>query len=395
MSRPRLAFISRRFWPLIGGAESNIAQLAAACLSRGCEATLLTARWEPSWPEELNYNGLKVVRIHQPRQRFWGTWRYMQGLRSWLRKHRDAYDLICVSMLKHDAYVAVGVGKTLRVPVVLRAEGAGENGDVAFQRTARFGNQMRSRCQQADAIVAPTRDIEGELRDAGYASGKIARIANGAPVPEVVDPRAKHDCRQNLVSAEPSLYVPYGSPVAVFTGRFHPVKGLRYLISAWRWVVDELSDACLWIVGEGPDHALLQELIVRLNLESRVVLAGPFDSMDDVLGSADLFVLPSLEEGMSLSLLEAMAHQLPVVATDIPGNREVIEHCRHGLLVPAKDPRALAAAILQLLQHRDYAKRIGMAARERVAAEFSMAKTADRHLDLFERLIAEQGRTPA
>src|SRR5580698_6742066 len=118
---PRVLFVSRRFWPLLGGAETVVANLAAALAARGAATTVLTARWDPSWTSEIIHRGVRVVRLAQPRWRVWGTLCYLRQLRRWLRKHRDEFDMVCVSQLKHEAWVAVRSGRRSGFPVILRA----------------------------------------------------------------------------------------------------------------------------------------------------------------------------------------------------------------------------------------------------------------------------------
>ena len=108
MSPMRLVLITRRFWPLVGGAEGVMANLAAEFASRGMEVTLLTAQWHPDWPVRVRYRGASVVRLSNPSLRGWGTFRYMRALERWLRHRAGQYDLVYVSMLKHDAYAALG-----------------------------------------------------------------------------------------------------------------------------------------------------------------------------------------------------------------------------------------------------------------------------------------------
>ena len=115
----RLVLVTRRFWPLVGGAETVMANLAAELAARGVGVTLLTARWQNDWPAELTYRGEPVVRVPNPALRGWGTWRYMKAIDRWLRENRDSYDLVYVSMLKHDAYAALGAVAGSG-PVVLR-----------------------------------------------------------------------------------------------------------------------------------------------------------------------------------------------------------------------------------------------------------------------------------
>ena len=108
MTSLRIAVITRRFWPLVGGAESLLACLAAELRNRGARPIVLTAQWAPEWPRRLMVREVPVVRLPHPAQRAWGTLRYMLALTRWLRQHRTELDLVYVSMLKHDAYAAIG-----------------------------------------------------------------------------------------------------------------------------------------------------------------------------------------------------------------------------------------------------------------------------------------------
>jgi glycosyltransferase involved in cell wall biosynthesis len=117
-----------------------------------------------------------------------------------------------------------------------------------------------------------------------------------------------------------------------------------------------------------------------------VFLPGVFDEVGELLNAADLFILPSHEEGMSMALLEAMAAGLPCIASDIPGNQRLIRHDEHGFLVPPACPQALAAAILELVAQPDRCRRYAVAARQRVADEFSVERSVQQHLALFNDL---------
>lgn len=387
MSLRRLVLVTRRFWPLVGGAERAMANLATELAARGLEVTVLTARWEPHWPTEIAYREVPVVRVPQASVRYWGTLQYMRAVRRWLRENPDRYDLVCVSMLKHSAYATLRevVG---RVPVVLRAAGGGRSGDCIWQLEARMGARIKRRCMRADAFIAPSHTIQRELVAAGYPRARIHHLPNGVRIPPPIDDETKRRARVALATANASLVLPDQAPLAVFTGRIDAAKGLAELVAAWRAVADRRRDARLWIVGDGPFESDLRRQIEAENLSSRVVLAGIFDDVSDVLAAADLFVLPSHEEGMSQSLLEAMAAGLPTVASDIAGNRSLIDDGREGRLVPPRRADALAAAILAMIDNPADAAELGAAARQRVSREHSLEKMADDYLAVFERLLA-------
>ena len=114
---------------------------------------------------------LTVVRLATSRLRFVGTWLYMRNLARWFAAH--PLDLAYVSMLKHDAYVAVEAGQRQDFPVALRREGAGATGDLAWQAWGSFGRKIGNRCKQADAFVAISREIARELSEGGYEPARI------------------------------------------------------------------------------------------------------------------------------------------------------------------------------------------------------------------------------
>jgi glycosyltransferase involved in cell wall biosynthesis len=363
-----------------------MANLASELAGRGIEVTVLTARWEPHWPAEIAFREVPVVRLPQSSARYWGTLQYMRAVRRWLRAHPDRYELVCVSMLKHSAYAALRevVG---HVPVVLRAAGGGRSGDCIWQLEARMGARIKRRCLRADAFIAPSRTIERELVAAGYPRARIHHLPNGVRIPPPIDSETKRRARVALAAANPALVLPDDAPLAVFTGRLDAAKGLAELAAAWRTVAERRRDARLWIVGDGPLEAELRRQIEAEGLSTRIVLAGVFDDVGDVLAAADLFVLPSHEEGMSQSLLEAMAAGLPVVASDIAGNRALVDEGCEGRLVPPRRIDELGAAVAAVLENREEAARLGAAARERVSRDHSLAKMADDYLAVFESLL--------
>ena len=384
----RLVLVSRRFWPLMGGAEAAVANLAAEFRRQGARPTVVTARWNPRWPAEIVHRGAPVVRLPNPATRFWGTLRYMAALRRYLRERQGEIDAVYVSMLKHDAYVALGALRGTGVPVVLRAEGSGATGDFHWQQTANFGRIIRRRCRHADAFVAISRAIREDFLAAGFPAERIYEIPNGVSIPPPRTSARRLAARTALAEANPELQLDAAAPLVVYTGRLHEGKGLYDLLEAWKMVVPSHPQGRLWLVGEGPQGAALCEAIGARGLAASIRLPGAFDTVEDVLEAADVFVLPSYAEGMSNSLLEAMAAGLPVIASDIPANAAVVEHERHGLLVPPRDPPRLAAALRRIVERPDAAAaQFGAAARRRVEEEFSLERVARRHLELFTEAI--------
>ena len=381
----KIALITRRYPPLIGGAEKVLSYLARALAEEGPEVTVLTAH-PPGLnvPEtetlEMPRGGgwLTVVRLPTSRLRFLGTWLYMRNLRRWLATHE--LDIAYVSMLKHDAYVTVGEGARRGFHVVLRPEGAGATGDVAWQSWGRFGRRIAERCKMADAIVSISSAVAGELRSAGYDPSRIHALPNGVPIP---DPPWQRRAEWR------------SSPRAVFVGRLAKEKGLDTLLTAWPAVLSAFPKARLTLLGEGPERAALEGQVSALGLGDFVELPGMSDDPERALRGCDLFVLPSREEGMSVALLEAMALGIPLVASSIPGNRRLIQDFQHGRLVPPDDPDGLARVMIEQWSNFDRAFHMTRAARRRVIDEFSIGAMARRHLELFRGLVEARARARA
>jgi glycosyltransferase involved in cell wall biosynthesis len=372
----KLVLVTRRYPPLIGGAEKVLSYLAPALAAEGADVAVLTARPPVPVPavEEIPTprGRLTIFRLATARLRFAGTWLYMRELRRWLERH--PIDLAYVSMLKHDAYVAVGVGRRRGFPVVLRPEGAGATGDLAWQSWGRFGRTIGRRCRQADAVVSISAAITAELTSAGHDPASIVSLPNGVPLPDLPwQPRPGWQ----------------DAPRATFVGRLAPEKGLDLLIDAWPAVVARHPRARLTLIGDGPERPALTARVARLGMADAIAMPGASTDPAPLLRANDLFVLPSREEGMSVALLEAMALGVPIVASDIPGNRRLVVDHVHGRLASRDDPPAFAHAILDQWADLARALRMGRAARRRVADDYSIVAVAGRHVELFRRLIAE------
>jgi glycosyltransferase involved in cell wall biosynthesis len=173
-----------------------------------------------------------------------------------------------------------------------------------------------------------------------------------------------------------------GGPV-VTVARLNPEKDIENLFRAAALAVREEPGLRLEIAGDGPCLPALKRTAAELDLEDKVRFLGEVREVPALLARASVFVLPSLSEGVSLTLLEAMARGLPVVATRVGGNPEVVVDGETGLLVPARDPAALAAGVLRLFRDPGEGRRMGAAGRMRVETHFDVRRMAARYEALY------------
>jgi glycosyltransferase involved in cell wall biosynthesis len=223
----------------------------------------------------------------------------------------------------------------------------------------------------SDAIVAVS-------HDAARVALEIERI-----------PAAKvHVIHNGIEPGEPLSASAWDSwlPRAITVARLDPVKDQRTMLWAIRKVADAWPDFRLDIVGDGPDRPMLERMTRELSLEANVTFFGYRRDVGTLLRRPQIFLLSSISEGIPLTLLEAMAAGLPVVATDVGGNREVVEPAVTGFLVPPRAPDELAAAVLAL---RDplAARALGAAGRARLENMFDLRRTIDRYCQLYDERL--------
>jgi glycosyltransferase involved in cell wall biosynthesis len=168
-------------------------------------------------------------------------------------------------------------------------------------------------------------------------------------------------------------------------------KGVEEFLRAMAIVREQMPDACAVVAGEVDLDASLNALVRELGLDGHLYLLGQRDDMAEVLSAFDVFVLSSHDEGMSNAILEAMAMQLPVVATDVGGTNEVVQSGRTGLLVPARDPVPLAQAILRVLGAPAEATAMGQRGRAVAIERFSARAMVRQMEELYVQLLQARG----
>jgi glycosyltransferase involved in cell wall biosynthesis len=214
----------------------------------------------------------------------------------------------------------------------------------------------------------------------GPIDDKITVICNG-----VDTRRYRQAVGRMLVRSQLGLEA--NARLIAMVGTLKEVKGHRYMIEAMASLVPQYPDLQVLFIGDGELREELQAQVANLSLDEHIHFLGNRHDVPDLLAASDIFALPSLWEGLSMALLEAMASGLPIVASEVSGTVQAIIPNETGLLVPPGDVQKLTEAIRQLLSDPTHAQAMGAAARRRVEAEFSAQKQAEEHLALYHRLL--------
>jgi len=288
-------------------------------------------------------------------------------------------DVVHVHDLLSPATIALLSQPLARAPVVAKVLSTGPGGDVDRLLTKPLGvRRLRAMASSFSAFVCLSDDVAQELRSHGVREGRLRQIPNGVDVEcfRPADPREREHERARLgLRAE--------GPAALYAGRFAPVKQLDQLIKA----VSEVRELSLIMVGEGSEEARLRGLVADLGLGDRVSMLPSVPNPAPLYRAADFYASTSTTEGMSNSVLEAMASGLPVVAMSASGMGELVSQAT-GSLVPSGDMVALAAALRALALDPDRRRALGTAARDLVADRYSLGFVADRLRDLYEEVLS-------
>lgn len=340
----------------VGGMERVVLQLAHAQHDRGHSVSVLALKGGPL-EAEARARGLKVHILRGGRL---SRILMMLGMAAKVRPH-----VVHVHNPTSLHYAIIAkLAARARVVVTLHSDH-----DTHF----RAGTSMEWRL--TDKVVAVSRAAADTMQ---LPHASIGVVHNGIAIPK---PEGTREATRASLGWEDAVI---GIIVARISGR----KGHRTLLEAHDLLRNTYPMGRLLVVGDGPDRVAMEQLANDLKLGGAVRFLGARSDVDTLLEAADYFALPSDFEGLPMSVLEAMAHALPVIASRVGGIPEVIEHDRQGLLIPPADAPALAGAIGQLIGDSALRRRLGEAARERVDREFSLDATLRQYQRLYESTLA-------
>lgn len=351
----------------LGGTERQVALLAEGLRRRGIEVTVISLFEGGPRADEMRATGIPVLIAGLPRLRrdprnLLNLARYGRVL-TWLRTLRPQ---VVHAFLYHAYVLTPPAARGAGVPVLV----AGRRSLADFKNGSRlaFGLE-RVATRMTDLIVANCEAVRDDtIRQERLNPDKIVVVRNGLP-PSAFADRVPADLGTR-------------SPVVLCVANLIGYKGHRYLLKAATILRRRGVDFSLVLVGDGPQRGRLERLAAELQLPARFL--GARSDVPALLAAADIVVLASLHEGLSNSLLEAMAAGKPVVATDVGGNREALDEA--GLIVPPADTVGLASAMERLLRNPELARRLGDLARRRASTVFPIGAMVDQHIEIYESL---------
>ncbi len=312
--------------------------------------------------------GVRLARIPHPRDP-----RFARSIADDLRRHpSDVF------------HVHVGTGREN----FDGARAAASQGVPAIVQTLHLPWLLRNRpkrglvltaLEPVDRVITVSDGQRATYEKLGLAPQRMVTVPNG------VHPRT---VSLGSSAARRELGLTPDQPVVMTLGRLTVMKGHRYLLDALPHLLRRFPDLVVVVVGEGHLHGALVDQAERLGVAHAVRFVGHRSDARGLLDAADVFVLPSRHEGMPLAVLEAMDAGLPVVGTRVIGTSEAVEDGVSGLLVPSKDPAALAGALEELLDRPELRRRMALAGRRRYEQLFTATRMARRTAAVYDEVLA-------
>lgn len=320
----------------------------------------------------LEVRGISVERVAEVDSR----WDVGGMLHTWKRLRSARPDLLHIHHVwpAADRYLTL-LAMLAGVPRVVITEHIEGQSHSSGQRALK-----RSELRRADAVTAVCGAVADTLvRDYGVDRERVRVVANGAEVPnEASEQLAAREVRQQLGARA-------NRPLWLCVGRLEEQKGQTYLLEALGLLRDRGLNFVAAFAGEGSDRAALERQVTERKLHNQVQFVGQVEAIGPMLAAADAVVLPSLWEGLPLSLLEALVRGRPVIATAVGGIPEVVDHGRNGVLVPPRDAQALADALAAFHERPHASLEMGA----RAAAHVREHHTWDRVAQRFEAVYDE------
>jgi glycosyltransferase involved in cell wall biosynthesis len=360
----------------IGGAERIVEQLATY-LSPNRYNVKVACLYDPDpIGADIRAAGIPVINLDMR-----GKWDLRAPYRLFRLLRKENIQILHAHLFHANLLVAT-IGKLAQIPAIIATRHSVEIGGTLREAVNR---QSRPLC---DAVITVSREVhQAEIQRSGTDRAKVVMIPGGVQVEEFLEPdkvameqiKADWDLQSNI-------------RLIGTVGRFVPPKGYSHLLDALHTANAQYPGVRSLLVGDGPLRAAMETKAEALGLLENVIFTGTRRDIPEILALLNVFVLPSLWEGLPIALLEAMAAGLPVVATAVGGTPEVVIDGVTGFLVPPRDPEALADAILRLLRDPDLRQRMGEAGRARVTEHFSVEQMVRKTEALYEQLLAEKGR---
>jgi glycosyltransferase involved in cell wall biosynthesis len=374
----KILMISPQYKPIVGGYERAAERLSVALVERGHSVTVASERRSLAWARREMENGVEVRRwfcVYRPTLHILSS---LLALAWFLLRRGRGFEVWHVHQYGPHAALTVAMAKVLRRPVVLKLTSSGRQGINRTLSQGRFPGLVSYLHKKVSAIVALTRETAAEAEAFGIPASRIAVLGNGVDT-QTYRPRSAAE--RLALRRELGLVAPH---CLISVGRLATAKNVAGLLTAWSLAAPRLGDGWqLVIVGDGPLRSPLLEQFAATGLSDSVRWVGYQSNISDWMGAADAYVMASDLEGLSNTMLEAMATGLAVLTTQVSGTVELVAEPGCGFVVPVGDMAGLAEAMVTCAADPRKRVSMGQSGRALIEKRFTISSIASAYEILY------------
>jgi len=379
----KICMLTQDFPPTVGGIAAHVYELSKALVKQGNDVYVIAPRFSLQERKYEEVDGIKVYRVLRlckightiTIKKLILTSLYIPPAIWKLKSIIKDIDIVHC----HNTFLEPIITKFIETPKVLTEH---ESGFLFLAENKRNEKLLRWLLNHYDWIIGPSKELVDTCIRFGVSENKTSFMSNGVD-PEKFNPKIKGDEIREKYQINPN------DKIILCPRRLEPKNGVRYLIKAMPYIIEDNSCIKCLIVGDGSEMDTLTNEISKLKINDKVIFAGNITNseMPKYYAASDIVVLPSLKEATSIAGLEAMATGKPLVGTNVGGIPQLIADGETGILVPPKNPEALAHAIVSLSIDDEKRIEMGSNARRKIEKELSWDVIAKKVINIYKDVI--------
>jgi len=366
-----------QFYPIIGGAETQCYNLSKELIKLGVNIEIITPRIDKKLPKKDLLDGIPVIRVPflYPSELNVAVWL------AHLWKNRNRYDFFHIHLINRPhTFAAWIIAKIFRKKLIIKFANTGHRFDLIMTKKdlrPPLSLLTEKAVRAADKIIAICKQVETELIFHGIDTERIASIPNGVKIGNTTNIQIRNKCRKQLKLPEDRVIV-------IRIGTLSPKKGIPCLLDSFEIVLKKCPN--VFLLSVGGNHIPEELLEYQNKFSQNVCFVKNQTNVIPYLQASDIFVLPSLTEGLSNALLEAQSVGLPAVVTSVGGNTDIVKDGVNGIVVESDNSTQLSSALIELIISKE--KRFFMSKNAlEIIERFDISQIAQYYYDLYNTFI--------
>ena len=381
VSEYKVLMISPQFKPLVGGYERAAERLSKALAKLGLAVVVITERRDQSWSKVEFVDGFTIQRHYCCYRRYFHSITSVLALSAYLLTQGRKFTIWHIHQYGLQAAIAIAFGQLLNKPVVMKLTSSKNMGISQSLGHGVKGRILRYWHKKIGACIAVSQETYYEAIAFGIPQERVHLIPNGVDADQFYP-----SAIEEKLAARKALKLECQKMV-LFVGRLSPEKNLAGLIDAWNILANDVrANTLLVIIGNGPERSNIEHKIELLGLEQSIYLAGNQSNVELWYRAADIYVICSFREGLSNSMLEALASGLPVISTRVSGSSILLDQEPSGFVVDIDNKIQFSEALTTLLSDSSLRSRMSKNARKIFELQFSLTEIAKQTICIYKKL---------